>query len=81
MPDYEAINSMPVEIIMNTVLDGLIIIDELGLIQSFNLAAERIFNYSPDEVIGNNVKMLMPCLLYTSPSPRDKRQSRMPSSA
>ena len=23
----------------------------------------------------------MPCLLYTSPSPRDKRQSRMPSSA
>ena len=22
-----------------------------------------------------------PCLLYTSPSPRDKRQSRMPSSA
>ena len=24
---------------------------------------------------------LMPCLLYTSPSPRDKRQSRMPSSA
>ena len=24
---------------------------------------------------------VMPCLLYTSPSPRDKRQSRMPSSA
>ena len=24
---------------------------------------------------------LLPCLLYTSPSPRDKRQSRMPSSA
>ena len=29
-----------------------------------------------------NVKVVMtPCLLYTSPSPRDKRQSRMPSSA
>ena len=25
--------------------------------------------------------MICPCLLYTSPSPRDKRQSRMPSSA
>ena len=25
--------------------------------------------------------LLLPCLLYTSPSPRDKRQSRMPSSA
>ena len=28
-----------------------------------------------------NFCMLLPCLLYTSPSPRDKRQSRMPSSA
>ena len=27
------------------------------------------------------IGMLMSCLLYTSPSPRDKRQSRMPSSA
>ena len=25
--------------------------------------------------------VMLPCLLYTSPSPRDKRQSRMPSSA
>ena len=29
----------------------------------------------------NNGFMIIPCLLYTSPSPRDKRQSRMPSSA
>ena len=28
-----------------------------------------------------NGDWLSPCLLYTSPSPRDKRQSRMPSSA
>ena len=27
------------------------------------------------------IEQLIPCLLYTSPSPRDKRQSRMPSSA
>ena len=27
------------------------------------------------------ITMLENCLLYTSPSPRDKRQSRMPSSA
>ena len=32
-----------------------------------------------DDVI--KVKSVMTCLLYTSPSPRDKRQSRMPSSA
>ena len=30
---------------------------------------------------GKNVIKLMDCLLYTSPSPRDKRQARMPSSA
>ena len=31
---------------------------------------------------GNTMPLrVMPCLLYTSPSPRDKRQSRMPSSA
>ena len=32
-------------------------------------------------VIFNVGKLVGPCLLYTSPSPRDKRQSRMPSSA
>ena len=29
----------------------------------------------------NKLNAVLPCLLYTSPSPRDKRQSRMPSSA
>ena len=33
-------------------------------------------------ILANAVKVTLgPCLLYTSPSPRDKRQSRMPSSA
>ena len=31
--------------------------------------------------LGETVKLTYVCLLYTSPSPRDKRQSRMPSSA
>ena len=34
-----------------------------------------------DEGFGQYLRMLWYCLLYTSPSPRDKRQSRMPSSA
>jgi two-component system sensor kinase FixL len=46
--------------VLNTVLDGLITIDERGVIQSFNPAAVRIFGYQPQEVIGKNVKMLMP---------------------
>lgn len=46
--------------VMNTVLDGLIIIDATGIVQSFNCSAEKIFGYRPDEVLGQNVKMLMP---------------------
>ena len=35
----------------------------------------------PGEVDNDGSALLVNCLLYTSPSPRDKRQSRMPSSA
>jgi PAS domain S-box-containing protein len=46
--------------IVNTVLDGVITIDEKGTIQTFNPASVRIFGYRPEEVIGRNVKILMP---------------------
>lgn len=46
--------------VMDTVLDGLIIINSKGTIQSFNNSAERIFGYKADEVIGKNVNVLMP---------------------
>ena len=32
-------------------------------------------------ILGGIVSWMLPCLLYTSPSPRDRSQSRMPSSA
>ncbi|GAB3660172.1 CHASE domain-containing hybrid sensor histidine kinase/response regulator [Ramlibacter alkalitolerans] len=41
-------------------LDAIITIDSRGTIQSFNPAAERIFGWRGDEVIGQNVRMLMP---------------------
>jgi two-component system sensor kinase FixL len=46
--------------VTETVIDGLITIDARGIINSFNPAAEKILGYRPDEVIGKNVKMLMP---------------------
>ncbi len=41
-------------------MDGLITIDRHGIIQSFNKACVSLFGYAPDEVIGQNVRILMP---------------------
>lgn len=46
--------------IVDTVVNGIITIDEQGFIQSFNRAAEEIFQYSATETLGRNVNMLMP---------------------
>ncbi len=46
--------------VLDTVVDGLITIDRHGIIQSFNKASVRLFGYTPDEVIGQNVRILMP---------------------
>ncbi len=46
--------------ILETVADGIITISERGTVQSYNAAAQAIFGWSPPEVIGRNVSMLMP---------------------
>jgi two-component system, LuxR family, sensor kinase FixL len=49
-----------VKSILDTIPDAMIVIDERGVIQSFSAAAERLFGYAPDDVIGKNIKMMMP---------------------
>ncbi|MCK4789982.1 MAG: transporter substrate-binding domain-containing protein, partial [Desulfobacteraceae bacterium] len=49
-----------VSAILNTVLDGIITINVKGIIENFNPAAESLFGYQANEVIGQNIKMLMP---------------------
>ncbi len=46
--------------ILDTIPDAMIVIDAHGLIQSFSSAAERLFLRKAEDVIGQNVKILMP---------------------
>ena len=46
--------------VMDTVVDGLITIDRHGIIQSVNKACVSLFGYSPEEIVGQNIRILMP---------------------
>lgn len=46
--------------IIDTAIDGIVIIDNKGIIEDMNRAAAEMFGYSSEEVVGKNVKMLMP---------------------
>lgn len=53
-------NAALLKAIVETAIDGIITIDERGIVESINPAACALFNFTPSEVIGYNVSMLMP---------------------
>jgi len=60
MPDIYSDLAQQLQAIIDTAIDGIITINKKGVVESLNPAAAKLFGYSPEEVIGNNVKMLMP---------------------
>jgi two-component system sensor kinase FixL len=46
--------------ILDSIPDAMIVIDERGIVQSFSATAERLFDHRAADVMGKNVKMLMP---------------------
>jgi two-component system CheB/CheR fusion protein len=52
--------------VISTAVDAIIMIDEVGTVLEVNPAAERLFGYAAHELIGANVRMLMPAPLSAS---------------
>ena len=50
--------------VVENAVDGLLTVDEFGIIESFNHAAEDIFGYRAEEVIGENIKILEPAIYH-----------------
>ena len=46
--------------VINSLVDAVITINEKGEVESFNSSAEAMFGYQADEMIGRNIKILMP---------------------
>ena len=60
MSDINKDFAIRLQAIIDTAIDGILTIDNKGIVETMNPSAANIFGYQPNEVIGNNIKMLMP---------------------
>lgn len=58
-------NERHLNTVLNTVVDGIITINESGSILSYNLSAEKMFGFPNVSVIGKNIKLLMQISFFT----------------
>ncbi len=47
------------EAVLNAAVDGIVLIHTSGIIQSVNPSIQKMFGYTPEELVGRNVKILM----------------------
>ena len=56
----DPLDSAVLRSVLDTLPDAMVVIDASGAIRAFSAAAERLFGYASAEVMGRNVRMLMP---------------------
>jgi len=59
-------NESRLRLVVDNAVEGIISTDERGVINSFNSAAERIFGYSQNQMLGRSVEVLVPADKYAS---------------
>ena len=67
--------------ILEAAVDGIVVINERGIIESVNPAVTKLFGYTPDRLLGQNVKMLMPDPYETAAAWPQARSNRSPAPA
>ncbi len=60
MTDALRASEVRLSAILETAVDAFITIDDRGIVETFNPAAEKLFGYAAGEVMGRNVSLLMP---------------------
>ena len=57
---HQANDNRPLQALLGAAVDAIVMIDSRGIVTRFNPSAERLFGFTAEEVIGQNVRLLMP---------------------